>query len=246
MTAVALAHPSPNHDERPPGRSVDLLVLHYTGMPTTAEALDRLCDPAAKVSAHYLIDEDGAAYALVPEARRAWHAGAAWWRGERDVNGCSLGIELANPGHEWGYRPFPEPQMAALIALCAELLARHPIPPERVLGHADVAPGRKRDPGELFDWGRLAAAGIGLWPDADFRPSANAETLGPGAAGGAVLDLQLALDRFGYRVEGTGTFDQATVDAVTAFQRHWRPRRVDGIADGESQSLLHHLLERLP
>ena len=243
--AALIERSSPNHDARPPGASVDMLVLHYTGMPTLDEALQRLRDPGAKVSAHYLVDEAGAVYALVPEGRRAWHAGVAKWRGSGEVNARSIGVELANPGHEWGYKPYPKAQMAALIELCRAILSRHPIPPDGVLGHSDVAPGRKRDPGELFDWRRLAEAGIGLWPEAGFAPSKEAPELEPGVSGAAVLDLQLALDAFGYQVEGTGLYDVATRDAVGAFQRHWRPGAIDGAADAETQSLLHHLLGRI-
>ncbi len=243
--AALIERPSPNHDARPPGASVDMLVLHYSGMPTLEEALRRLRDPGAKVSAHYLVDEAGAVYALVPEGRRAWHAGVAKWRGWGDVNGHSIGVELANPGHEWGYKPYPKAQMAALIELCRGLLSRHPIPPEQVLGHSDVAPGRKQDPGELFDWRRLAAAGIGLWPEAGFAPAGEVPELEPGMSGAAVLDLQLALDAFGYQVEGTGLYDATTRAAVSALQRHWRPGAVDGRADAETQSLLHHLLGRI-
>ena len=155
--------PSPNQDDRG-GAAIDMLVLHYTGMITAEAALSRLCDPAAKVSAHYTIDEDGTIYAHVPEARRAWHAGVSFWAGKRNVNARSIGIELVNPGHEFGYRAFPRSQIAALIDLCRDILARHPIPAARVLGHSDVAPARKEDPGELFPWAQLAEAGIGLWP----------------------------------------------------------------------------------
>ncbi len=240
-----IEQPSPNHDARPPGASVDMLVPHYTGMPSLDEALQRLRDPGAKVSAHYLVDEAGAVYALVPEGRRAWHAGVAKWRGSADVNGRSISVELANPGHEWGCKPYPKAQMAALIELCRGILSRHPIPPAGVLGHSDVAPGRKQDPGELFDWRGLAEAGIGLWPEAGFAPSGAAPELEPGMSGAAVLDLQLALDAFGYQVEGTGLYDAATRAAVSAFQRHWRPGAVDGTADAETQSLLHHMLGRI-
>ena len=160
-----LERPSPNHDARPDGLAVDILLLHYTGMTSGEAALARLCDPAAKVSAHYCIDEDGSVSRLVPEARRAWHAGAGHWAGAGDINARSIGIELVNPGHEFGYRAFPEAQMTALMALARDILARHPIPAARVLGHSDVAPLRKEDPGELFDWQGLAAAGIGLWPE---------------------------------------------------------------------------------
>ncbi len=158
-----IERPSPNHDDRG-GAAIDMLVLHYTGMKTEEGALERLCDPAAKVSAHYTIGEDGTVYAHVPEARRAWHAGVSFWAGVTNVNARSIGIELVNPGHEYGYRAFPDAQIAALIILCHGILQRHPISPTRVLAHSDVAPARKEDPGELFPWERLAKAGIGLWP----------------------------------------------------------------------------------
>ena len=156
---------SPNCDERPDGVAIDMLVLHYTGMPSAEGALARLTDPTAKVSAHWLIEEDGAIISLVPEAMRAWHAGVSFWRGASGVNARSIGIELVNPGHEFGYRPFPERQMAALIELARDITTRHAIPARNVIGHADVAPRRKMDPGELFDWRRLARAEIGLWPE---------------------------------------------------------------------------------
>lgn len=214
--------PSPNHDDRD-GAPVDMLVLHYTGMPTAAAALARLCDPAAKVSAHYTIDEEGIVYAHVPEARRAWHAGKSFWAGVTDVNARSVGIELVNPGPEFGYRAFAAPQIAALKSLCPGILARHPIPPARVLGHSDVAPARKEDPGELFPWEELAHAGIGLWPQA--------------------LESTLAADalaRFGYD-------PQAPMDKViTAFQRHYRPQAVNGIWDQECAGLLGGLLANAP
>ena len=233
--------PSPNHDARPPGQAIDILLLHYTGMKTAAEALDRMCDPAARVSAHYCIDEDGGIVRLVPEDRRAWHAGVASWRRATDINGRSIGIELVNPGHEFGYRPFPEAQMAALLALAASIVTRHGIPPIRVLGHSDVAPLRKDDPGELFDWARLARAGLGLWPRPGFAVSANAPGLAPGMSGAGVLDLQIALDAIGYGIEGTGVFDAITEAVVRAVQRHFRPARIDGVSDPETTSLIHHL-----
>ncbi len=222
--------PSPNHDDRE-GQPVDILLLHYTGMKSGPEALSRLCDPAAKVSAHYLIEEDGRAFQLVPEARRAWHAGRSYWAGARDINARSIGIELVNPGHEFGYRPFPEAQMQSLIALCHGILARHAIPAARVLGHSDVAPDRKQDPGELFDWQRLAAAGIGLWPG-------EADTAGAAAADEATAKSQLI--RFGYGVDGV-PFDLV----VTAFQRHFRPSAVTGQFDAETAARLKALLNEL-
>lgn len=235
--------PSPNHDARPPGVPIDILLLHYTGMQTAAAAIARLCDPAAQVSAHYVIEEDGTIHRLVEEERRAWHAGRARWRGDDDINGRSIGVELVNPGHEWGYRRFPEAQMASLEALSLEIVRRRKIPATRVLGHSDVAPMRKQDPGELFDWARLARAGLGLWPRPDFRPPGDLPALMPGQPGAAVLDLQVALDAIGYWIEGTGLFDPMTEAAVTALQRHFRPRRVDGIADAETQGLAFHLAE---
>ena len=181
-----VARPSPNWDSRG-GAPIDMLVLHYTGMQSGEAALERLCDPAAKVSAHYMIDEGGTVYALVPEEALAWHAGVSYWAGARDINARSIGIELVNPGHEFGYRAFPDAQIGALTELAGAILARHPIPAWRVLGHSDVAPSRKDDPGELFRWEKLAGDGIGLWP----RPGDD-----PGE--GAVGNL---LARFGYDPE---------------------------------------------
>ena len=221
--------PSPNHDDRK-GQTADILLLHYTGMKSGAEALARLRDPAAKVSAHYLIEEDGSAFQLVPEARRAWHAGRSYWAGARDINARSIGIELVNPGHEFGYRPFPEAQMQTLIALCHGILAHHDIPAARVIGHSDVAPDRKQDPGELFDWERLAAEGIGLWPG-------NTDSAGAEATDEATAKSRLA--SFGYGV------DDFPFDAVvTAFQRHFRPTSVTGQFDADCAARLAALLEQ--
>ncbi len=235
--------PSPNFDQRPAGRGIDMLVLHYTGMKTARAALARMCDPAAQVSAHYLIDEDGTTTALVAEQNRAWHAGRAWWWGESDINGCSIGIELVNPGHEFGYRDFPQDQMAALEELAARIMARHAIPPERVLGHSDVAPGRRQDPGERFDWQRLAAAGMGLWPGA--AGSVELSPLGPGDSGIEVVRLQTALGRYGWRIDPSGVFNNQTETVVRAFQRHFRPDLIDGRVDAESWGLLDALLALL-
>lgn len=215
-------------------------------MSTAAGALARLTDPAAKVSAHYLIDEDGTVYRLVDEARRAWHAGVSEWAGERDINGISIGIEMVNPGHAYpgyagGYRQFPEPQMAALIALARDILARRAIPLQRVLGHSDVAPARKTDPGELFDWERLAMAGIGLMPR---RRVSRRKRLAPGDDGRLVRDLQKRLRRFGYGIAVSGAYDQATESVVSAFQRHYRRDQVDGIADAETRAALDDLLDQ--
>ena len=222
---------SPNQEKRREGVAIDTLVLHYTGMKTAEEALTRLLDPAAKVSAHYLIDEAGVITALVPEERRAWHAGEAAWLGASDINDRSIGVELVNPGHEFGYRPFPEAQMVACEALLRDILARHAIAPERVLGHSDVAPDRKTDPGELFDWERLARAGIGRWPEAQPAKSLPIE------------EVQRLLHRYGYAVPLTGQADRATKKVIEAFQRHFRPQRIDGRADGETVARLLGLLE---
>lgn len=217
--AGIVERPSPNVNDRRAGTAIDMLVLHYTGMMSGEVALERLCDPAAEVSAHYLIDEDGTVYRLVPEDKRAWHAGFAFWRGNRDVNGRSIGIELVNPGHQFNYRDFAEPQMASLGELARDILARHPIPSRNVVGHSDVAPDRKLDPGERFDWRGLAARGVGLWPPQ------------PQTIDGSVLDL---LTEFGY--------DTATRQVIAAFQRHFRPEKIDGVADSETLAMLGGLI----
>jgi N-acetylmuramoyl-L-alanine amidase len=200
-----------------------MLVLHYTGMVSGAAALQRLCDPSSQVSAHYMIDEDGSVYALVGEDRRAWHAGVSFWRGVRDINSRSIGIELVNPGHQFGYGTFPAAQMAALAELAAGVLARHPIPARNVVGHSDIAPARRSDPGELFDWRGLAAQGIGLWP-------------APAVAVARDTDIAALLDRFGYDVV-------RLPPALIAFQRHFRPRLCDGVADLETKTVLGGLME---
>jgi N-acetylmuramoyl-L-alanine amidase len=237
---------SPNFGPRPDGAAVDLLILHYTGMPSAAAALARLCDPAAQVSAHYLIDEDATVYRLVDEHRRAWHAGVSSWQGRVDVNAFSVGIELVNPGHEWGYRAFPPAQLAACAALARDIVRRHGIAAGRVLGHSDVAPARKEDPGELFDWALLARHGVGLWPpDAALASGDAADALARGAAGAAVLAIQSALAQFGYACPTTGAFDAASETVVRAFQRHFRPARLDGAFDAECRRRLAWLLAQL-
>ncbi|HEY2358635.1 MAG TPA: N-acetylmuramoyl-L-alanine amidase [Phenylobacterium sp.] len=229
--------PSPNFDARtaPP----DILVLHYTGMPTGAAALARLRDPDARVSSHYLVEEDGRIFRLVPEERRAWHAGVSFWKGERNINGVSIGVEIVNPGHEFGYRPFPEAQIAAVTALVADIRTRWQIDNGRIVGHSDVAPDRKDDPGELFPWKRLAQAGHGLWVE---PPPAPGAPLAEGEESTGVFALQAGFTRLGYDLPPSGKFDVATKTVVTAFQRHWRPEKVDGIADGETRSRLIALL----
>lgn len=215
--------PSPNHDER--ATPVSMLVLHYTGMQDAASAITRLADPEARVSCHYLIAEDGQLVRMVAEERRAWHAGTAFWRGITDVNSASIGIELVNPGHELGYRPFPKAQMDTLIPLISDLMSRYAVEPANVVGHSDVAPRRKQDPGELFDWELLAKLGLALR-----RPRHGLAD--PHWTPGGFL---LALQRFGYDVSDGPA-------AVAAFQRRFRPAVIDGIADGETRAILLRLL----
>jgi N-acetylmuramoyl-L-alanine amidase len=237
---VAEVVPSPNHGERRDVARPDMVVLHYTGMPDAQDALKRLCQQGSAVSAHYVVFEDGRIVQCVPEARRAWHAGEAAWAGGTDINSRSIGIEIANPGHDWGYADFTEPQVDALIALGRDILARHPVPSRHVLAHSDVAPARKQDPGEKFPWARLAAAGVGLWVAPE--PIAPGRTLAPGDAGPDVRELQSDLARYGYGLDVSGAYDDATRDVVTAFQRHFRPARVDGVADASTVKTLAKLL----
>jgi N-acetylmuramoyl-L-alanine amidase len=234
MTLALHERPSPNHDSRgeaiggPP--RIDLLVLHYTGMQSAEAALGWLCDPVARVSAHYLVDEDGTIWRLVPEERRAWHAGVSYWQGETALNAVSIGVEIVNPGHEWGYRAFPEPQMQAVETLCLDIVARRRIPAHRIVGHSDIAPTRKSDPGELFDWPRLARARLGLWPE----PVAELHRRRGHGVGIVERARALAdLARIGYQVE-PGNVEPA----LAAFQRRFRPERWDGRLDGETSGRL--------
>ncbi len=237
MTLTLIDAPSPNFDART--KVPDMIVLHYTGMQTGEAALARLCDPEAKVSSHYLVEEDGRVFRLVAEERRAWHAGVSFWKGEEGVNHASIGIEIVNPGHEFGYRAFPEAQVAAVIALVADIRTRWEIEDSRIIGHSDVAPARKQDPGELFPWKRLAEAGHGVWAEADPAPG---EPLSEGAEGVGVFALQAGLTRLGYDCAPTGKFDQATREVVQAFQRHWVQSRFDGVADGLTRARLMAVL----
>ncbi|MHC5652683.1 peptidoglycan recognition protein family protein [Stappia sp.] len=240
----ARLQPSPNHGERPEGAPIDMLILHYTGMESAEAAVRRLCDPRAEVSAHYVVDEDGTVLQMVPEARRAWHAGASYWAGERDVNARSIGIEIVNPGHDYGYRAFPDAQIEAVIALCRDICARHAIPAWRVLAHSDVAPARKVDPGELFPWNRLAASGVGSWVVPE--PISGGRYLQEGDKGQPVEALQSMLALLGFEMAIDGDYSTATRLAVAAFQRHHRPERVDGIADMSTITTLHRLLCERP
>lgn len=242
--ADATVRPSPNKGERKSGAPVDILLLHYTGMETGQGAEDWLCDPQSEVSCHYIVHEDGRAVQMVPEALRAWHAGRSHWKGETDINSRSVGIEIVNGGHEFGLPAFPDQQIEAVIALSRNIVARRAISPERVLAHSDVAPGRKRDPGELFPWNRLAAAGVGHWVDP--APLGGGRFFSVGDNGQPVEALQSMLAMYGYNAAITGVFDENTAAVVAAFQRHFRPARVDGVADASTIETLHRLLTALP
>jgi N-acetylmuramoyl-L-alanine amidase len=236
--------PSANYGDRAKGRLPDMIVLHYTGMPDVEGAINQLCSAGTDVSAHYIVLEDGRIVQCVPEARRAWHAGVSTWCGEEDINSCSIGIEIVNRGHDWGYPDFPSRQIAAVTALCRGIMLRRGVPTHRVLGHSDVAPARKKDPGEKFPWHSLANSGVGHW----VQPAAivRGETLKLGSIGDDVRDLQQALSRYGYGIPATGKYDGLTMEVVAAFQRHFRPARVDGIADRSTFTTLHSLLSSLP
>jgi N-acetylmuramoyl-L-alanine amidase len=235
MTPIAA--PSPNFNQRL--ALPDMLILHYTGMVSAEAALARMRDPTSEVSAHYMVDEQGQVFALVPEEGRAWHAGKSFWRGTTDINSASIGIEIANPGHEFGYVPFPDAQIASVIALISDVRTRWTIPNERILGHSDVAPGRKEDPGELFPWKRLAEAGHGLWVEPQAAPGA---ALKEGDEGTGVFALQAGFTRLGYDCAPSGAYDAWTTTVAHAFQSHWRQSNVDGAADGETRARLMALL----
>ncbi|MHB2264306.1 N-acetylmuramoyl-L-alanine amidase [Aliihoeflea sp. PC F10.4] len=235
---------SPNFGPRPDAAQIDSLIIHYTGMPTGEGAEARLCDTESAVSSHYIIHEDGRVVQMVREADRAWHAGQSFWRGCRDMNSCSIGIEIVNPGHDGGLPDFPDVQIDAVIALCGDILSRHSIVSERVLAHSDVAPGRKIDPGERFPWDRLAAAGIGHHVDPGSVQGGR--FLAAGDQGEPVEALQSMLALYGYDVEINSVFDPQTHRVVEAFQRHFRQKRVDGVADRSTIETLHRLLSTLP
>lgn len=234
--------PSPNHGER--RLPVDMLILHYTGMTDGAAVVLRLSNPLAEVSAHYVVFEDGRVIQMVPEARRAWHAGAGAWEGERDVNSRSIGIEIVHPGHAGGLPPYPEAQIGAVAALARDILGRWPIRADRVLGHSDVAPARKQDPGEGFPWERLHREGIGHWVAP--TPIRDGRFFAEGDAGQPIEALQAMFALYGYDQPVTGRFDAHTRDVVAAFQRHFRPARVDGVADASTITTLRDLLAARP
>ncbi|MCQ8278159.1 N-acetylmuramoyl-L-alanine amidase [Acetobacteraceae bacterium KSS8] len=219
--------PSPNCRARPDGAVIDTLVLHYTGMQSGQAAIDRLRDPAAEVSSHYVVEEDGRVFRLVAERLRAAHAGISNWRGRAMLNDSSIGIEIVNPGHEWGYRPFPPAQIDAVRALCLGILDRHPIEQRRIVGHSDIAPDRKQDPGELFPWATLAASGIGLFP----HGVADAGTENPVSGATRLAPIRARLRSIGFGIDEEGEMDQALRIVLLAFQRRWRPETVNGLAD---------------
>ncbi len=244
--AAAVVMPSPNHGPRRGAGEAgpDMIVLHYTGMPTEESAIDWLCRPESEVSCHYVVRENGEVLQLVPEKERAWHAGKSFWAGETDNNSRSIGIEICNPGHPGGLPPFALKQIEAVIELCRDCGDRWAIPPERVLAHSDIAPVRKVDPGERFPWDLLAAAGIGHWVEP--APITGGRFFQQGDSGQPVEALQSMLSVYGYRTEITGEFSAATAGDVEAFQRHFRQERVDGIADFSTIDTLHRLLTALP
>jgi len=228
--------PSPNHGARL--RPISSLILHYTGMPTAAAALEQLTRVESQVSSHYFVDEDGTILQLVPEARRAWHAGRSFWAGEEDLNSASIGIEIVHPGHD-DPRSFPDRQIEAVAALCRDICARQGIAPRRVLGHSDIAIGRKIDPGEFFPWKALAEQGVGHYVAP--APIVGGAALETGASGAEVRDLQKALADYGYRIDVSGDYDEASAAVVAAFQRHFRPVLIDGRADSSTLTTLRAL-----
>lgn len=242
--SAAEVRPSPNHGERRDGRQPDMIILHYTGMPTAEAALNWLTVPESDVSSHYMVFEDGRVVQLVPEARRAWHAGKSFWKGETDINSCSIGIEIANTGHAGGLPEFPGLQIEAVTALCQDILSRNFIPAERVLAHSDVAPVRKIDPGEKFPWEQLAVFGVGHYIEP--TPIGGGRFFQRGDGGPPVQALQAMLALYGYNTPVSGEFCDRTEGDVAAFQRHFRRELVDGIADFSTIDTLHRLLMALP
>jgi N-acetylmuramoyl-L-alanine amidase len=241
---VDVVAPSPNHGERLGYRRPEYVILHYTGMPSSDAAIALLRDPKAEVSSHYVIEEAGRVVQLVPESRRAWHAGQSSWRGVADMNSASIGVEICNAGHDGGLPAFPHAQIQSVAALCRDIARRYAIPPERFLPHSDIAPSRKRDPGEKFPWRELAQAGVGLWEEAD-TPCATS-IYGRGQEGSHVRALQTMLALYGYDLPASGVYDRDTEVVVAAFQRHFRAARVDGLADASTVGVLQKLLSTSP
>jgi N-acetylmuramoyl-L-alanine amidase len=230
--ANLIRYSSPNFDDRNPAIKLQYIVLHYTGMKSGAEALERLCDPKARVSAHYVIEEDGRVFKLVDESKRAWHAGKGSWRGITDINSASFGIELVNPGHQFGYRPFPATQIAALKEILRDLVQRYNLSPTHcLLAHADIAPDRKEDPGELFPWQELAKEGFGLWPEPQESDYGHADD----------IEVQTLLGKIGYDCPRTGAYDRETRAVLIAFQRHFEPSNFTGTPERETIARLRAL-----
>ena len=242
--AGANVQPSPNHGERVGVSAPDSIILHYTGMESAERALSWLCEPESQVSSHYLVFENGHVIQMVPESRRAWHAGKSFWAGEIDLNSRSIGIEIANGGHPAGLPDFPKAQIDAVAELCRDCGARWSIAPERVLAHSDIAPVRKVDPGEKFPWDILSQKGVGHWVQP--APIGGGRFFQRGDSGQPVEALQSMLSLYGYGVEISGSYCEKTEGAVTAFQRHFRPALVDGIADFSTIDTLHRLISQLP
>jgi N-acetylmuramoyl-L-alanine amidase len=237
---VADLHPSPNIEPRKPGYTPSILILHYTGLPSVDRALDVLSRPDCKVSCHYVVDEAGRIIQMVAEEARAWHAGVSYWGGETDINSASIGIEIQNPGHMLGYPDFPEVQMQAVAALARDIARRHGILPEHVLAHSDVAPGRKIDPGEKFDWAWLAREGVGRWVQP--APIEEGDTgMAIGACGAEISEARALLAAYGYKVEPDGPLDPDLETVVRAFQLHFRPARCDGRLDRSTLDTLSRL-----
>jgi N-acetylmuramoyl-L-alanine amidase len=236
--------PSPNLGERKDGRRPDMVILHYTGMKDAASAIQWLCNPLSEVSCHYVVMEDGRVFQLAPERARAWHAGVSHWQGETDINSSSIGIEIVNPGHDLGYPDFPPEQVDAVAALCSDIAQRHRIPRERILAHSDIAPRRKQDPGEKFPWDRLHALGVGHFTSP--APLVDGRSFALGEEGQPVRAIQAMLALYGYGLELTGVYDVQTEAVVRAFQRHFRPALVDGIADHSTLSTLRDLIQTRP
>ncbi len=243
MIGTSLPHlvqASPNYGERALGSEIKIVILHYTGMSEAQKARDWLCNEESEVSSHYLIDEAGGIVQMVDESARAWHAGVSSWHDDQDINSSSIGIEIQNVGHSMGYPEFPKVQMVAVAALCQDLAKRYSIVGRNFLAHSDVAPGRKIDPGEKFDWAFLYAQGVGHW--ATPEPIKGGTFLQLGDSGDAVMALQAMLKLYGYGIEVSGAFDARTKIVVEAFQRHFRTALVDGVADQSTVATLHKLL----
>jgi N-acetylmuramoyl-L-alanine amidase len=241
---AAKVFPSPNHGARAGERRPDMLILHYTGMPDEGEALQWLSNPLSQVSAHYFVFENGHIVQMVPEIRRAWHAGAGSWAGDTDINSCSIGVEIANPGHAGGLPSFGEPQIAQVVALTRDICGRWEIRPDRVLAHSDVAPGRKEDPGERVPWEHLHRAGVGHWVRP--APVQDGRFFVRGDEGRPIEALQAMLALYGYGIAVTGSYDEETEKVVAAFQRHFRQERVDGVADASTITTLRDLIASRP